>query len=85
MIEAQVSPLDIDVVEPGLPAQVRLTAFKQRRTPTLDGRVVQVSADQPVRRAERRPHIYKADVEIDPPSSPGSTTSRSTPACRPRC
>jgi membrane fusion protein, epimerase transport system len=36
----------IDVVEPGQPAQVRLTAFKQRRTPTVQGRVVQVSADR---------------------------------------
>jgi HlyD family type I secretion membrane fusion protein len=65
VIEAQVSPLDIDTVKPGLPAQVRLTAFKQRRTPTLDGRVVQVSAD---RVADEQAGVvyYKADVEIDP-------------------
>jgi HlyD family secretion protein len=53
------------VVEPGLPAQVRLTAFKQRRTPTVQGRVLQVSADrlsdEPTGTA-----YFKADVEIDP-------------------
>ena len=39
LIEAQVSPLDIDIVRAGLPAEVRLTAYKPRRTPVLDGRV----------------------------------------------
>ncbi len=46
VIEAQIRPLDIDVVKPGLAARVRLTAFKQRTTPTLQGRVVYVSADR---------------------------------------
>ena len=45
VIEAQVQPIDIDVVQTGLKAQVTLTAFKQRTTPTLDGRVSYVSAD----------------------------------------
>lgn len=46
VIEAQVSPLDIDVVHPGLEAEVRLTALKQRRTPTVAGKVTEVSADR---------------------------------------
>ncbi len=45
VIEAQVTPNDIDVVYAGLPAQVRLTAFKQRNTPMLDGKLIRVSAD----------------------------------------
>ena len=45
VIEAQVTPNDIDVVYAGLPAQVRLTAFKQRNTPLLDGKLIRVSAD----------------------------------------
>ena len=45
VIEAQVTPNDIDVVYAGLPAQVRLTAFKQRNTPLLDGKLTRVSAD----------------------------------------
>jgi HlyD family type I secretion membrane fusion protein len=65
IIEAQVSPLDIDTVELGLPAQVRLIAFKQRSTPTLDGQVIQVSADS-LSDEETATTFYKADVEIDP-------------------
>jgi HlyD family type I secretion membrane fusion protein len=45
VIEAQVAPNDIDVVYAGLPAQVRLTAFKQRNTPMLEGKLTRVSAD----------------------------------------
>jgi HlyD family type I secretion membrane fusion protein len=45
VIEAQIAPNDIDVVYAGLPAQVRLTAFKQRNTPMLDGKLTRVSAD----------------------------------------
>ena len=45
VIEAQVSPNDIDVVYAGLPSQVRLTAFKQRNTPLLVGNLNRVSAD----------------------------------------
>jgi HlyD family secretion protein/epimerase transport system membrane fusion protein len=45
VIEAQVAPNDIDVVYAGLPAQVRLTAFKQRNTPMLDAKLNRVSAD----------------------------------------
>lgn len=46
LIEAQVRPGDIDVVHPGLPASIRLTAYSQRRTPPVEGTVVHVSADK---------------------------------------
>ena len=45
VIEARVSPLDIDVVHKGLLARVQLTAYKQRSTPSLEGVVTRVSAD----------------------------------------
>jgi HlyD family type I secretion membrane fusion protein len=45
-LDARVQPTDIDVVHPGQSAQVHLTAFKQRRTPTIDATVVDVSADR---------------------------------------
>ncbi len=45
VIEARVQPLDIDVVRPDLTATVRLVAYKQRTTPTLQGRVSRISAD----------------------------------------
>ncbi|MGY0779815.1 HlyD family type I secretion periplasmic adaptor subunit [Azospirillum argentinense] len=45
-IEARIDPLDIDVVKAGQTAQVRLSAFKPRRTPSIDATVVDVSADR---------------------------------------
>ena len=45
IVEAHV-PLDaISELRQGLPAQVRLTAYKQRTTPLIEGRVTYVSAD----------------------------------------
>ncbi|WP_417515105.1 HlyD family type I secretion periplasmic adaptor subunit [Minwuia sp.] len=44
-VEARVLPGDIDVVHAGLPAQVRISAFKIAENPILDGVVRTVSAD----------------------------------------
>jgi HlyD family type I secretion membrane fusion protein len=46
IVEAQMSPGDIDLVRPGLPVELRFTAFNQRNTPAIDGRVLNVSADR---------------------------------------
>ena len=46
VIEAQVQPTDINNVAVDMPTEVKLTAFKQRTTPTLFGRVTYVSADR---------------------------------------
>ena len=46
IIEAQVSPMDIDRVAVGLTAEVRFTAFKQSQTPKMTGKVIQISADR---------------------------------------
>jgi HlyD family secretion protein len=45
LIDARLSPLDIDVVRAGLPARVVLPAFQQRNLPQIEGRVRQVAAD----------------------------------------
>lgn len=45
IIEANIDPMDIDVVHPGLTTKLKLSAFKQRSTPTIDGLVEHVSAD----------------------------------------
>ncbi len=45
IIEVKVNPNDIDTVRVGATARVRLTAFNQRVTPQIDGKVIQVSAD----------------------------------------
>ena len=45
LVEAQVDPADVDVVRPGLPAEVRIQAFSASDAPLLGGEVVTVSAD----------------------------------------
>lgn len=64
VLDVKIQPLDIDVVRPGLPAAVRLVAFKQRVTPTLEGMLTRVSADAVVE--ERTGTTYfTATVEVD--------------------
>ena len=65
IIETRIDPMDIDVVHPDLPAQVRLTPFSHLATPILAGKVVQVSADSLV--DERTGTLYfEARVALDP-------------------
>jgi HlyD family type I secretion membrane fusion protein len=46
VVEARVDPSDIDAVQAGLDAEVRLTAFNARKTKPVAGTVVSVSADR---------------------------------------
>lgn len=57
VIDARVQPNDIDVVRVGLPAKVRLLAFKAKTTPLLDGEVIHISPDQLVDRATNAPYF----------------------------
>lgn len=45
IVEVKVAPQDIDNVAVGQVSEIRMLAFKQRTTPTLDGAVSYVSAD----------------------------------------
>lgn len=69
VIEAKVKTEDIDSVHAGLPAEVRLLAYKQRRVPAIDGEVITVSADRLV---EERSGVayYIARVKLDLSSLP---------------
>jgi len=62
--EVNVQPFDIDVVYPGLQAEIRLPAFKQRLVPYLHGRVTFVAADVTTDPATRGTY-FRAYVEID--------------------
>jgi len=64
LIDARVSPTDIDVVHPGLVAQVNFSAFSSRRMPRIDGHVRSVSADRIVDDKTGQPY-YLARVEVD--------------------
>jgi HlyD family secretion protein len=62
--EVNVQPMDIDVVYPGLQAEVRLPAFKQRLVPYLHGHVTWVAADVTTNEQTRQQY-YRAFVLID--------------------
>ncbi len=67
IIEAQVSPMDIDRVSVGLLAEVRFSAFKQAVTPYTEGKVINLSADRMIEEKTGAPY-YQAQVELTPES-----------------
>ncbi|MBO6783234.1 MAG: HlyD family type I secretion periplasmic adaptor subunit [Alphaproteobacteria bacterium] len=69
VIEARVLPTDVDVVRAGLGAQVRLVAFNQRITPTVEGTVSWISADRLTDEATGEAY-YQAQVELNDPNDP---------------
>ena len=63
VIEARVSPNDVDVVSTGLPVNIRVTAFSQRWFAPVKGTVTDVSPDR-LTDSEGRSY-FQAMVEID--------------------
>lgn len=63
IIEARISPMDIDVVYESLEAQIHLSAFAQRNLPMITGTVRHVSADRLVDEITGQPY-FKATVEV---------------------
>jgi epimerase transport system membrane fusion protein len=64
VVEARVRPEDISFVRHDAPADVRLTAFRQRITPTVEGRVSYISADRLVDRANHNTPYYVVHVNV---------------------
>lgn len=67
IIDAQVSPIDIDRVRAGLVAEVRFSAFKQALTPKMQGKVINLSADRLTDEKTEQPY-YLAQIELTPDS-----------------
>jgi HlyD family type I secretion membrane fusion protein len=67
IVEARIRPEDINHVHVGDEAEVRLTAYKQRTTPLVAGRVSYVSGDRLVD-AENKAAYYMAHIAISPAS-----------------
>jgi epimerase transport system membrane fusion protein len=67
IVEARVSPMDIDRVKVGQLAEVRFSAFKSRDTPKMEGKLIGLSADRLVdeHHPEQMPY-YLARVEVTP-------------------
>ncbi|OUS13831.1 hemolysin secretion protein D [Gammaproteobacteria bacterium 53_120_T64] len=67
MVEAQVQPLDIDRVKPGLRAEVRFSAFARADTPVFEGEILTLSADRLIDEATGMPY-YLARITLTPES-----------------
>ncbi|WP_158044361.1 HlyD family type I secretion periplasmic adaptor subunit [Skermanella pratensis] len=67
VVEAQVSPADIDSIRVGQVANVRLSAYKQRKVPTIDAHVMYVAADQVLDQRTGQSY-FTARVKLDPVS-----------------
>lgn len=63
VVEAQVSPTDIDKMQPGLVTDIRFSAFKSRTTPVVEGTVETVSADRLTDQATHQAY-YLARVAV---------------------
>ena len=64
LVEASVTPTDIERVHVGQKIRVRLTAYKSHRVPALSGRLVYVGADRQV--DPRGEPFFLARAELDP-------------------
>ncbi len=64
IVDARVSPNDIDIVHRGTAAKVVLSAYKAKRVPRLDGTVISLSADAMTDPAHGE-RYYLARIEID--------------------
>jgi membrane fusion protein, type I secretion system len=69
IIDAKLSPNDIDVVHPGLLAEVYLTPYVSRNTPRLKGVVIHVSADTTTEQGQptqsEAAQFYEIRVQVD--------------------
>jgi len=66
VVTARVRPEDIDVVRPGLSAEVSLLPYNQRRVPRLKGIVTRVSADRLLDKRTDQPY-YATKIHVQDP------------------
>ena len=65
VIEARLSPNDIDVVAVGQTARVHLTPYSARSMAPLDGKLTRISPDAMVEEGTRQAY-YELRIEVDP-------------------
>ena len=65
IVEARVSPTDIDKVRVGLVAQVTFSAFSQRNSVPVDGKVIFVSADGLIDEATRESYFLAKVILLE--------------------
>ncbi|WP_226017798.1 HlyD family type I secretion periplasmic adaptor subunit [Novosphingobium sp. FKTRR1] len=64
VVEAMVSPTDIDQVVRGLNARVRFSSFNRATTPEIPGKVVYLATDR-TENAESHQSFYMVRIEVD--------------------
>jgi membrane fusion protein, epimerase transport system len=64
IVEAQVSPMDIDRVHIGQATEIRFSAFKTAKTPKVDGKLIKLSADI-IEDERKQLRYFQANVDID--------------------
>lgn len=79
VINAQVRPLDIDSVHPGLKAEVKISAFSNRYLPTLFGEVEYISPDIIERRGTNAEPYYLARITVAESTIPEEMLSKLAP------
>lgn len=64
IIDAQVKPIDVDTVQPGMKARILLPAYRQRNLPQIHGTLRSISADRLIE--DRSGEAYfLAKIEVD--------------------
>lgn len=63
VVQAQISPIDADIISVGQQAEIRLTALNVRMTPTIYGTVVSVSGDA-LTDSTNRTRFFLSRIEI---------------------
>ena len=78
IVNARVSPIDVDNVAPGLETEVRFSAFKAKLTPIMLGMVETVSGDVITPDNPNEPPYYLARVTVDEEDIPEEIKDRLT-------
>jgi HlyD family type I secretion membrane fusion protein len=77
IIQAHVSPLDIDKVAPGMDAEIRLPSFHGELLPVMTGRIDSVSRDRLMDEQAKEPY-FLAQILVDDKSVPADVRRRLT-------
>lgn len=77
VIQAKVSPLDVDRVSPGMRAEIRFPSFRYFGADVITGSLRSVSRDRLIEDASREPY-FAAEVTVDRSSIPAAFADRLT-------
>ncbi len=78
LVDAQIAPIDVDNVQPGLETEVRFTAFKTKLTPIVLGEVQSISTDVVSPKDSNQPPYYLARIRVDDDRLPEEMRGRLT-------